>query len=170
MAARELRYGWFMEILKNFKYDYLLTAHHLDDDLETFFINLSRGTGLSGFTGIPKKNNKIIRPLLDFSREEILQYAETNNLKWREDSSNASDKYLRNKIRHDLVPLFKELNPHFIDSFQKTQSYLQESAAMVEDASIMVYQQVVRQEEDEMYFNLSQLKRLPNYKFAAFQC
>ena len=73
MAARDLRYTWFAEILKDFKFDYLLTAHHLDDDLETFFINLSRGTGLNGLIGIPKKNNKIIRPLLNFSREKILQ-------------------------------------------------------------------------------------------------
>jgi tRNA(Ile)-lysidine synthase len=85
-----------------------------------------------------------------------------NDIKWREDSSNASDKYLRNKIRHDLVPLLKELNP-ILSPFQKTQSYLQESQAMVEDASIMVYQQVARQEEEGIYFDLNQLRKLPNY-------
>ena len=169
VAARDLRYNWFYELLETEKFDYILTAHHADDNIETFLINLSRGTGLEGLVGIPAQNDKIIRPLLLFSREEIANYAHENNIQWREDSSNASDKYLRNKIRHDLVPLLKELNPHFIPSFQKTQSYLQESQAMVEDASIMVYQQVARQEEEGIYFDLNQLKKLPNYTSYLYQ-
>ena len=169
VAARDLRYNWFYELLDTENYDYILTAHHADDNIETFLINLSRGTGLEGLVGIPEQNDKIIRPLLHFSRAEIANYAKENNIQWREDSSNASDKYLRNKIRHDLVPLLKELNPHFISSFQKTQSYLQESQAMIEDASIMVYQQVVRQEENEFYFDLNQLLKLPNYRSYLYQ-
>jgi tRNA(Ile)-lysidine synthetase-like protein len=169
VAARDLRYNWFYELLETEKFDYILTAHHADDNIETFLINLSRGTGLEGLVGIPTQNDKIIRPLLLFSREEIANYAHENNIKWKEDSSNASDKYLRNKIRHDLVPLLKELNPHFVLSFKKTQSYLQESQAMVEDASIMVYQQVARQEEDDIYFDLNQLKKLPNYTSYLYQ-
>ncbi len=169
VAARDLRYNWFYELLESENFDYILTAHHADDNIETFLINLSRGTGLEGLTGIPAENGNIIRPLLAFSREEIAQYAHDHGIEWREDSSNASDKYLRNKIRHDLVPLLKELNPQFISSFQKTQSYLQQSEAMVEDASIMVYQQVVRQEEDEIYIDLKQLLRLPNYKSYLYQ-
>jgi tRNA(Ile)-lysidine synthase len=169
VAARELRYNWFYELLETENYDYILTGHHADDNIETFLINLSRGTGLEGLVGIPEQNYKIIRPLLLFSREEIVKYANENGIEWREDSSNASDKYLRNKIRHDLVPLFKELNPKFIASFQKTQSFLQESQHMVEDASIMVYQQVAKQDEDEIRFDLNQLKKLPNYKSYLYQ-
>jgi len=169
VAARDLRYNWFYELLETQEFDYVLTAHHADDNIETFLINLSRGTGLEGLVGIPAQNDKIIRPLLLFPREEIANYAHENNIEWREDSSNASDKYLRNKIRHDLVPLLKELNPHFISSFQKTQSYLQESQAMVEDASIMVYQQVAKQEEDGIYFDLNQLRKLPNYTSYLYQ-
>ncbi|WP_413998641.1 tRNA lysidine(34) synthetase TilS [Flavobacterium sp. W1B] len=169
VAARDLRYNWFYELLETENYDYILTAHHADDNLETFLINLSRGTGLEGLVGIPEQNDKIIRPLLLFSREEIANYAKGNNIEWREDSSNASDKYLRNKIRHDLVPLFKELNPQFITSFQKTQSYLQDAQAMLEDASIIVYQQVAKKEGDEIHFDLNQLKRLPNYKSYLYQ-
>ncbi|MEZ7497789.1 tRNA lysidine(34) synthetase TilS [Flavobacterium sp. Arc3] len=169
VAARDLRYNWFYELLETEEFDYVLTAHHADDNIETFLINLSRGTGLEGLVGIPAQNDKIIRPLLLFSREEIANYADENNIEWREDSSNASDKYLRNKIRHDLVPLLKELNPQFISSFQKTQSYLQESQAMVEDASIMVYQQVAKQEEDGIYFDLNQLRKLPNYTSYLYQ-
>lgn len=169
LAARDLRYNWFYELLETENYDYILTAHHADDNLETFLINLSRGTGLEGLVGIPEQNDKIIRPLLLFSRQEIANYAAVNTIQWREDSSNASDKYLRNKIRHDLVPLFKELNPQFIASFQKTQSYLQDAQTMLEDAAIMVYQQVAKKEGDEIYFNLKQLKRLANYKSYLYQ-
>lgn len=169
LAARDLRYSWFYELLETENYDYVLTAHHADDNLETFLINLSRGTGLEGLVGIPEQNDKIIRPLLLFSRQEIANYAAENTIQWREDSSNASDKYLRNKIRHDLVPLFKELNPQFIASFQKTQSYLQDAQTMLEDAAIMVYQQVAKKKGDEIYFDLKQLKRLANYKSYLYQ-
>lgn len=169
IAARELRYNWFYELLETHKYDYILTAHHADDNLETFIINLSRGTGLEGLIGIPEQNDKIIRPLLPFSREEILKYAQENNIEWREDSSNASNKYLRNKIRHDLVPVLKEINPNFLKAFQKTQSYLQESNEMVEDASIMIYQQVAKEAGDEIHFDLNQLKKLPNYRSYLYQ-
>jgi tRNA(Ile)-lysidine synthase len=169
VAARDLRYNWFYELLETKNYDYVLTGHHADDNVETFLINLSRGTGLDGLVGIPEQNDKIIRPLLLFSREEIANYANENEIRWREDSSNASDKYLRNKIRHDVVPLFKELNQQFIASFQKTQSFLQESQQMVEDASIMVYQQVAKQEEEEIRFDLNQLKKLPNYRSYLYQ-
>ena len=75
MAARKLRYDWFSELLEEYNYDYLLTAHHLDDSLETFLINLTRGSGLDGLTGIPSQNEQIIRPLLVFSRQDIEQYA-----------------------------------------------------------------------------------------------
>ncbi|MFH6965139.1 tRNA lysidine(34) synthetase TilS [Flavobacterium plurextorum] len=169
VAARELRYSWFYELLEEKDFDYILTAHHADDNLETFIINLSRGTGLDGLSGIPEQNDKIIRPLLPFSREEILKYAEENKIEWREDSSNASNKYLRNKIRHDLVPILKELNPNFLNAFQKTQSYLQESQNMVEDASIMIYQQVAKEAGDDIHFDLKKLKKLPNYKSYLYQ-
>jgi tRNA(Ile)-lysidine synthase len=169
VAARELRYSWFYEQLEVRNFDYILTAHHADDNLETFLINLTRGTGLEGLTGIPAQNDKIIRPLLPFSKQEIEVYAKEINLQWREDSSNASDKYLRNKIRHTLIPVLKELNGNFISSFQKTQNYLQEAQTLVEDASIMVYQQVVRQKESEMHFDLKKLLQLPNYQFYLYQ-
>jgi tRNA(Ile)-lysidine synthase len=164
VAARELRYNWFYELLDAEKFDFILTAHHADDNLETFLINLTRGTGLEGLTGIPEQNDKIIRPLLFCSRLEIENYAKEHNIQWREDSSNASDKYLRNKIRHHLIPTLKELNPNFITSFLKTESYLQESLAMVEDAAVMVYQQVAKEVDNQIHFDLNQLLKLPNYQ------
>lgn len=169
VAARELRYDWFYEQLELHQFDFVLTAHHADDNLETFLINLSRGTGLDGLSGIPAQNEAVIRPLLTFSRTAIEEYAKANNLQWREDSSNASDKYLRNQIRHHLVPMLKELNPDFLKAFGMTQEYLQQAQELVSDATILVYQQVAREEGDAIYFDLKQLLRLPNYASYLYQ-
>jgi tRNA(Ile)-lysidine synthase len=169
VAARDLRYSWFYEQLEILKADYILTAHHADDNIETFLINLSRGTGLEGLTGIPVQNEKVIRPLLSFSRQEIEEYAVANKIEWREDSSNASDKYLRNKIRHHLIPTLKELNPAFISSFEKTQTFLKEAQDLVDDAAIMVYQQVAREEGEDIYFDLVRLLELPNFNSYLYQ-
>lgn len=133
IAARELRYAWFAEIMQENQIHTLVTAHHADDNLETFVINLSRGTGIEGLTGIPEKTNTISRPLLCFSREQILNYAETENLKWREDRSNSETKYIRNKIRHEIVPVLKELHPTFLDNFNKTRSYLNDSSEILKN-------------------------------------
>jgi tRNA(Ile)-lysidine synthase len=169
IAARELRYSWFYEQLEIQDGDYILTAHHADDNLETFLINLSRGTGLDGLTGIPAQNDSIIRPLLPFTRKEVEEYAVNQDVKWREDRSNTSDKYLRNKIRHHLIPILKELNPNFMSSFEKTQGYLQESKELVDDAAVMVFQQVAKENGDEIYFDLNQLLKLANYKSYLYQ-
>ena len=105
MAARELRYAWFEELRQQLNYDHIAVAHHADDQLETFFINLLRGAGIRGLKGMQPVNGHIIRPLLDFSREEIHQYAIENGIQWREDHTNAETQFLRNKIRHELLPV-----------------------------------------------------------------
>ncbi|KGO83632.1 potassium ABC transporter ATPase [Flavobacterium beibuense F44-8] len=169
IAARRLRYNWFYELIEQNDFDYLLTAHHLDDSIETFLINLTRGTGLDGLTGIPQQNDKIVRPLLPFSRNEIEQYTKENNITWREDSSNASDKYLRNKLRHDVVPVLKSLNPSFLESFQDTLNHLKQSQSLADDAAILVYKQVVSEQYSQKLINISKLKRLPNYKAYLYQ-
>ena len=124
IAARELRYNWFSQIMTTHHIKTLVTAHHADDSLETFLINLSRGTGIEGLTGIPSLTDTISRPLLQFSRTEIKTYAEANAIYWREDASNENTKYLRNNIRHNIIPKLKELNPNFLENFLKTQEYL----------------------------------------------
>ena len=111
MAARDLRYAWFYKLLIKSSAKYLAIAHHANDDVETFFINLVRGSGLKGFVGIKEKNNVIVRPLLSVSRLEVERYLKERALAFREDRSNASVKYLRNKIRHELMPLLSEMNP-----------------------------------------------------------
>ena len=164
MAARELRYNWFHELAEQLEFDYILTAHHADDNLETFLINLSRGTGLEGLSGIPETNNNIVRPLLPFSREEILKHAEDNNLKWREDSSNASTKYVRNKIRHDIIPVLKDLNPQLLKNFNKTQSHLKDSQSIIEDALVRVQKKIIKIEGTHILIDIKKTKKLSNPK------
>lgn len=133
MAARALRYQWFEELKASEGFDFILTAHHLDDKLETFLINLSRGTGIDGLTGIPEQNKRVIRPLLAFSRVQILAYAKAEELAWREDSSNQDSKYLRNKVRHEIVPRLKEMHPSFLDNFNQTENFLNQTSTLVEN-------------------------------------
>ena len=168
LAARKLRYDWFQEII-SLGFDYVLTAHHLDDNVETFLINFTRGTGLEGLTGIPAQNGKIIRPLLPFSREEIENYALENKIQWREDSSNASDKYFRNKLRHDIVPILKELNTGFLDSFQNTLHHLQQSESLVNDASKFVFEKVVEEKENQLEIHLKPLLEFQNYQVYLYE-
>lgn len=116
MAARELRYDWLESIRKQNGYDFIAVGHHSDDSIETFFINLIRGTGIAGLHGIKAKSGKIVRPLIDSSRKEIEDFVKSERIKFREDSSNNSDKYLRNKIRLQLIPFIEKLNPDFKNS------------------------------------------------------
>lgn len=131
MAARRLRYAWFNQLSADEDYDTIAVAHHADDSIETFFINLLRGTGLKGLTGISLLNGKVIRPLLFASRHEIKEYAKSNSIPFREDSSNRSTKYLRNKIRLGIVPRLREIVPQFtgimcsnIDRLTETQLFI----------------------------------------------
>ena len=168
LAARKLRYDWFYELMNENGFDYILTAHHLDDSLETFLINFTRGSGLDGLIGIPEQNDKIVRPLLIFSRNEIETFAQENNIAWREDSSNSSDKYLRNKLRHDVIPILKELNSSLLSSFENTIKNLKQSQSLVDDASKMVYEKVASKQENQIVFNLDLLLTYPNYQAYLF--
>ncbi|WP_432670692.1 tRNA lysidine(34) synthetase TilS [Flavobacterium sp. SM2513] len=169
VAARKLRYEYFHEIIQKEKFDCIATAHHLDDSIETFLINLSRGTGIDGLTGIPLQNDRIIRPLLNFSRDDIHNFATENSIVWREDTSNATDYYIRNKIRHHLTPILREINPSFSKSFKQTLTNLQQAQSLMEDASRIVYKKVVTDELDYKKINISELKQLSNYKAYLYQ-
>ena len=170
MAARQLRYEWF-ETLKNQKgFEYILTAHHADDNLETMLINLSRGTGLDGLTGIPELNGSIVRPLLEFDREDIHDFATYHKLSWREDSSNNSTKYVRNNLRHTIIPLLKEMNPSFIESFQNTQNHLKDTQSILEDYMLEVEDKVVESiDENQMIYNVDRILSLNNPKGYLYQ-
>ncbi len=119
MAARELRYAWFAEVLDQEGFDLIATAHQLNDSIETILLNWINGSSLEGFTGIPVRNGKIIRPLLYATRADLEHYAKNNNLEWREDSSNSTTDYQRNFIRHKITPLLYELNPSMENTVQR---------------------------------------------------
>lgn len=134
MAARELRYSWFEEVRKSSQTDVIAVAHHLDDSVETFLLNLSRGTGINGLKGIPVKNGFIVRPLLEVSRDEIMDYLKFLHQDYVTDSTNLENVYMRNKIRLDIVPLFRLINPSFCESVSETSKRLTEVAAVYQQA------------------------------------
>ena len=125
--ARELRYRYFREIQQKENLDFLVTAHHLNDQLETFIINLSKASGIRGLNGIPKDENGIVRPLLGFSKNEIYDFAKENHIEFREDKSNQKTDYLRNKIRHNIVPELEKINSDFLTNFSKSINYINQA-------------------------------------------
>lgn len=173
MAARELRYSWFNSLMKKHGFAVVVTAHHADDDLETFLINLSRGTGLAGLTGMPPKSRGLVRPLLEFSRAEILEYARVENLEWTEDSSNTDTKYLRNKIRHEVVPALKSLHPGMLSSFKTTRNQLAQSEALLQAVLEETKSNLFRESNDgTIEISLAELESLTPlnpYLFGLFQ-
>ena len=126
MAARELRYDWFGKLLSDQGFDVLATAHNKNDSVETFFLNLSRGTGIRGLKGIAPRREKIIRPMLFATRAEIVAWQKEQQIEYREDSSNFETKYQRNKIRHDVIPVMEQINPGFIESMSMNMERLEE--------------------------------------------
>ena len=128
MAARELRYAWFEELRKETKANVIAVAHHRDDSVETFLLNLIRGTGINGLKGIQVKNGNIVRPLLETSREDILNYLVFLNQDYVTDSTNFQDEYMRNKIRLNILPMMKEMNPSIMESIQDTAQKLADVA------------------------------------------
>lgn len=129
MAARELRYGWFGKLVEEYGYGGVLTAHHGDDQVETILLNFTRGTSLDGLLGMASKAGDILRPMLHFSRAEIERFAVENGLEWMDDSTNASTDYTRNRIRHNVMPELKNINPSIVGSVARNTDYLRSVAA-----------------------------------------
>ena len=127
IAARELRYQWFEEVRNSEGFTKIAIAHNADDNIETFFINLSRGAGLNGLTGIPVNTSTLVRPIIEASRKQIEEYAALYHVPYREDASNASTKYLRNKIRHLVLPVFDNIDPLFRKKATESINYLAEA-------------------------------------------
>lgn len=160
MAARDLRYQWFDLLLKEHNFSYLATAHHLDDSIETFFINLLRGTGIAGLHGIQAKNDKIVRPLLFATREEILSYAKENSISFVEDSTNSETKFTRNKIRHNLFPVLRELNPNFEFALKKDIEHLRDTEVVFRREIEKVKQEIIEKEKDVFKIRIEKLQEL----------
>ena len=160
MAARDLRYSWFAELLDALSYACIATAHHQDDLIETMLLNLSRGTGIRGLTGIRPKNGKVIRPMLFANREQILEFARKNNIDYMDDSSNNELLFQRNIIRHQVIPAFEEMNPVFRKNALKTAFILRETEAIFRDKIDAVRGQV--QERDDNGIRMS-IKKITDY-------
>ncbi len=161
MGARDLRYDWFEEVRFTHHFDWIIVAHHRDDQIETFFLNLARGTGISGLTGMKVVNGKVVRPLLFGSRKEIENYAAAHKLHFREDSSNALTDFQRNKIRKLVLPLMEELNPSFRESMEETINHLRETSSIYIQAIERARELVVRRRQNgETEIVLAELKLL----------
>ncbi len=158
MAARELRYRFFQNICEKHQYNYIATAHHKNDQFETFFINLLRGTGISGLRGIKAKQNNIIRPLLFADRKTIEQFQQSEQLKFREDSSNASDKYLRNKIRHQLAPVLKDIDPKYLDTINANMLRFGESEEIYKQHITELRSELFEKRKHYIYISIDKLK------------
>jgi tRNA(Ile)-lysidine synthase len=165
MAARELRYEWFSYLQLKHDFDWVFTAHHTDDNIETFIINLSRGCNIHALSGIPEKNDGIIRPLLIFNRGDLLNYAIDSKLKWREDSSNSSLDYQRNRVRHSITPVLKEVFPNFNKNFNKTKKYISSSLDLINNHITNIEKDIIIfSSKYEKHFDVSKIKSLVSVK------
>lgn len=159
--ARELRYEWLENIRLLNRYDYIATAHHLNDSIETFIYNFTKGTGLKGLLGIPMRNGKIIRPLSFASKADILAFADQFEIVYREDASNAETKYVRNKIRHQIVPILKELNTGLEQRAARNFKYLKESYHIFQKGIQAYKAELFAQEDDLISIDLLKLLASP---------
>lgn len=170
MAARELRYGWFDELMKSGSYNYLAIAHNLNDTAETLFINLLRGTGLSGLTGIKEKSGYIIRPLLKFTREEISAFVLKEGVPFREDSSNKKSYYSRNRIRNNVFPEFEKINPSFLKTIEKNTRNFSEAALIIDDLKNETLKKITEPcVNQELKINIKKLLKTGHPSFWLFQ-
>ena len=155
MAARELRYEWFETLRKEIKASVVAVAHHRDDSVETFMLNLIRGTGINGLKGISEKNGTIVRPLLKENRESILAYLALLQQDYVTDSTNLKDEFVRNKIRLSILPLMKEINPSIADTIQETGLRLAEIAAIYQgDREKAIKQKLIKESERQLRISI----------------
>lgn len=161
MAARELRYGWFNLIAQQHGYTRIATAHHRDDAEETFLLNLSRGCGIRGLHGILSASDNLIRPMRDFSKQDILQYATANGIRFREDATNREDFCQRNIVRHHILPALRRLNPQFDTNMDKTMRILQSQEAVYFHHIHEVRDRLLQPDGDGFRISREEISRLP---------
>lgn len=169
VAARELRYKWLYEVMEANGFYYLATAHHLDDNIETVVYNFIKGTGIKGLRGMLPKSGRLIRPLLSATRDEIEAFQRTYDLAYREDSSNASDKYIRNKIRHNLIPLISEINPGFQAGFEDRLRVLSDLEDVYDRRFRSLARELFLQRDDGVYIPIARLRQLKARRSILFE-
>ena len=160
MAARVLRYEWFEKVRNEHNCDYIATAHHQNDVLETIFLNLTKGTGIAGFHGIKAKKGFVIRPMLFAEKDSIFEYVVDNQIIWREDSSNESNKYQRNLIRNEVVPLLKKINPNLESTIQQTVERISAVEEIFEIEMEMLRKQITWSDAQATFVNYKAIQTL----------
>ena len=169
MAARRLRYAWFAELCNEHGYSVIAIAHHVNDSIETFFINMLRGTGLRGLTGITTRADRVVRPLMFATRKEIHDYAVAHHIPFREDSSNRSTKYLRNKVRLGVVPMLKDINPQFTTIMRRNISRLSQAQHFINAAMDLIKRSVLSHEGDIDRLNTSAIDDILPRNFVIYE-
>jgi tRNA(Ile)-lysidine synthase len=169
MAARDLRYEWFEEIREKNGYDFIVTGHNRNDMVETVLINFARGSGIRGLSGIRARHGFLVRPLLFASRAEIRKYADEHSLAWREDSSNAEIKYIRNRIRHVLIPEFEAINPAFMKNATDTISRLSQTEQLLNLALAQIKKSVWIELPDKFLIDIEKLSEYPAVETLLFE-
>lgn len=170
MAARELRYAYFEQLRKDLQAADICVAHHRDDSVETLLINLIRGTGINGLTGISPRNGHIVRPLLDVSREDILAYMAAQQQSYVTDSSNLKDDVVRNKLRLNILPLLKEINPAVSQNITRTAAHLTEAAKVLDGGTDRLKAKAVTEENGCILIDKLSLGQSPSLSYMLFAC
>ncbi|WP_020601640.1 tRNA lysidine(34) synthetase TilS [Spirosoma spitsbergense] len=165
MVARELRYNWFAQLIREQEYTGVATAHHLNDVLETMLFNLTRGTGLAGLHGIARYQDGVARPLLFATRAQLAAFADEQALAYREDSSNADDKYARNRIRHHVVPVLTELNPGLWQTLPHTLERLRAAEVLMQTELTRSWRETTVQQGSQTLLPAATLNGLPEPAF-----
>ncbi|MFN8286127.1 MAG: tRNA lysidine(34) synthetase TilS [Chitinophagales bacterium] len=169
LAARELRYEWFEALRKEMKFNLVATAHHLNDNLETVLYNLVKGTGIRGLRGIPLRQGNIIRPMLFATRQEVEEFLTEHKLTYRQDSSNEEDKYSRNKIRHNVIPALKEINPGLEHTLGNKIQLFGELEEMYEREIKKQEKQLFLPRRGDFYIPIAKLKKIKHAESALFE-
>ena len=164
LTARDLRYDWFYSLMEVYEFDFLLTAHHLNDQLETFLINTTRGTGISGLLGIREKGT-LLRPLRTIPKKELILYAEAEKISWREDHSNTSNAYLRNAIRHQVIPAIEEVVPNALQNFQTTLDHLDLANDFIRESLETQKNKLIKHTGKSLNIDIKELEKLPSLSF-----
>ena len=164
LATRELRYKWFFELQSIYDFDFVFTAHHLNDQFETFLINSTRGSGLKGLLGI-LNTKKVYRPLLNISKKEIVDYAKRKNLSWRDDQSNFENYYLRNKFRNKVLPEIEMMIPEYLNKFKITLNNLKETQEFIDNSIEKIRNKILKKENSLIKVNIKSLLKLKPLNF-----
>jgi len=169
MAARDLRYSWFSVLKEQNDFQAIVTGHHGNDSIETFFLNIVRGTGVKGLSGIKFRNGDVVRPLLDFQRSQVEAYCQDNKLAFVHDKSNDDTRFMRNKIRHEVLPVLESINPSFFDTMQANMAHVREAEYMLEAQVERFKAAVLVDEHDKLIIPISKFDEFPQYRTILFE-